>query len=257
MKTKLAGSHFKEGIMQAALNNKLLFTQQTFWYADLLSLLMINCFKYCHFSHCSFSLFLLALVLGCYLGSGAWHGLQIHEEKRRKGTMVENHCTYCKVELAISLPSNSELQTYDKLPCGYRRQQASLAYSWGTFVSHSMTQFHRAFPSPYFSFCLFHFLSVLHLPPCSFSCSDCYFSLIVSSEPCSLPLKWQLFTYLRLISKPYKGWPPITSNSSSAFSFAHTKANHFQEGIARGLCHRLHIFSVLWTPQQKKLTAMQ
>lgn len=168
-------------------------------------------------------------------------------------TRVENHCTYSTVELAISLPSNSELQTYDKLPCGYRRQQASLAYSCGTFVSHSMTQFHRAFPSPYFSSCLFHFLSVLHLPPCSFWCSDCYFSLIVSSEPCSLPLKWQLFTYLRSISKPYKGWPPITSHSSSAFSFAHTKANHFQEGIARGLCHRLHIFRVLWTPQQKKV----
>lgn len=30
IKTKLVGSHFKEGIMKAALNNKLLFTQQKF-----------------------------------------------------------------------------------------------------------------------------------------------------------------------------------------------------------------------------------
>lgn len=160
---------------------------------------------------------------------------------------------YSKVVLAISLPSNSKLQVHDKLPWGYRRKQASLAYSWGIFVSHRMTQFHRAFPSPYFSSCFFHTLSVLHLPPCSFCRSDGYFSHVVSSEPCSLPLKWQLFTYLRSISNPYKGLPPITSHSLSAFSFAHSRANHFQEGITRGLCHRLHMFSVLWTPPQKKV----
>lgn len=63
IKTKLAGSHFKEGIMKAALNNKLLLTQQKFWDADPLSLLIIlNCFNYSHFRHCSFYLFIFWLL---------------------------------------------------------------------------------------------------------------------------------------------------------------------------------------------------
>lgn len=100
----------------------------------------------------------------------------------------------------------------------------------------------------------FSSLSLLHLPSCSYS----YFSLIASSEPCSSPLTWRLLPTSSWLLRPYKDLPPITNHSSSQFPFAHSGTNHFQEGIARGLCHRLHIFCVLWTPPQRiMLTAMQ
>ncbi len=101
--------------------------------------------------------------------------------------------------------------------------------------------------------CLF-LSSLLHLP----SCSCGYFSLIASSEHCSSPLTWRLLSTSSQLSRPYKDLLPITNHSSSLFPFAHSGTNLFQQGIANGLCHRLHIFSVLWTPpRQKKLTAMQ
>lgn len=61
--------------------------------------------------------------------------------------------------LALAVLSYSELRAHDKLPCGYRRQQASLVCSWGIFVSHRVTQFLCASPSP-----LFSFIWVLGLP---------------------------------------------------------------------------------------------
>lgn len=87
----------------------------------------------------------------------------------------------------------------------------------------------------------FSSLSLLHLPSCSYS----YFSLIASSEPCSSPLTWRLLPTSSWLLRPYKDLPPITNHSSSQFPFAHSGTNHFQEGIARGLCHRLHIFCSL------------
>ncbi len=83
----------------------------------------------------------------------------------------------------------------------------------------------------------FSSLSLLHLP----SCSCGYFSLIASSEHCSSPLTWRLLSTSSQLSRPYKDLLPITNHSSSLFPFAHSGTNLFQEGIARGLCHRLHI----------------
>lgn len=159
---------------------------------------------------------------------------------------------YCKVVFALSFlvtvsfrpMTNYHVATRDNRPRLHDPEGSLYLTGWPSSIVLLLHLTSLAFSS----------LSLLHLPSCSYG----YFSLITTSEPCSSPLTWRPLTTSSRLSRPYKDLLPITNRSSSQSPFAHSGTNHFQEGIARGLCHRLHIFSVLWTPpQQKKLTAMQ
>lgn len=139
--------------------------------------------------------------------------------------------------------TNYHVATRDNTPRLHAPEGSLYLTGWPSSI---MLLLHLTSPS-----CLFFSFSFT-FAPCSFGYAYWYFSLIASSEPCSSPLTWRLFTTSSRLSRPCENLPPKTNHSSSPFPFAHSTTNPFHEGITRGLCHRLHIFRVLWTPPQQK-----
>lgn len=172
--------------------------------------------------------------------------------------LLTNCLCYCKVQFAFSFlvtvrfrpMTNYHVATRDNRPRLHTPEGSLYLTGWPSSI---MLLLHLTS-----SYCLFFSFSFTFAPMFIW-CAYWYFSLIASSEPCSSPLTWRLFTTSSRLSRPCEDLPPKTDHSSSPFPFAHSTTNPFHEGITRVFfCHRLHIFRVLWTPpQQKKLTAMQ